>query len=117
MEANFRRRSFRCGRVRSIRFAKCFENVQHIARGRESLSLLKNIDEDGAKAIQPSGISVREFERSRVKRFGPQTNLFKCRGGDRALRPKRPEEIGYLPSGLVPGGVNFLQSNGVRQQV
>src|SRR4051794_17613678 len=112
MEANFGRGSFRCNRVRSIRLAKRFENANYIARGRKSLSLLKDVYEDGAKAIEPCGIRMSAFEQSCMKGFTPQTNLFQCCGADRPVGPKRPEEFGYGRSGLVQGRIHFLEANG-----
>src|SRR5207237_5895538 len=100
-----------------IRLAKRFENVKYIACGRKSLSLLKDVDEDGAKAIQPSGIGISAFEQSCMKRFAPQTNLFQCCGADRAVRPKRPEELGNGRSSLIQNSIHFLKPNSVGQYI
>src|SRR5689334_9977439 len=103
METNFRRGSFRRSGVRSIRFAERPQNLQDITGGRKALSLLKNVDEDGTKAIEPCGIPMSAFERSRMKCIPPQTNLFESCGGDRAVRPKPAEEFGHSRSGVVQG--------------
>src|SRR4051794_28087959 len=107
MEANFGRRSFESGGVGSICLAEGFENVQCIARGGKPLPLLKDVDEDGAKAIEPSRIGMSAFEHSCMKCIAPQTNLFQCLGANGAVRPKRSKQFGYGGAGPGPGSNHF----------